>query len=131
MTNVSNIYLTDNYPTFRRAGAELNHAAELLRIAKDNHAQAQRKVQFIEAAHSANYSHARAENFMGKPSSIRIYQKDPTSPTNVTLAASWHFDEAVTILDAAERSFPLSPTEGLRFKMSHGPDGDLRMSRQK
>lgn len=67
---------------------------------------------FTAAANHPNfaYSRARAERNGG----VHIYHRDPTSPTGVWVAA-WLMDttKAMEILDAAGRTSPLSPTEGL------------------
>jgi hypothetical protein len=77
----------------------------------EKHIQEKRKSDFIKAVNSTNYSHCRASYFKGKAHTCRVYIKDTTSPSGITLAGSWNFAEAVMILDLSSRPFPLSPSE--------------------
>lgn len=112
---MTNIFTTANADAYRAATAAQREALKALREAQSAHLAAQRRVEFIQALHSDAFSHARADMFKGRPSSVRIYVKHADSPSGVVCAATLgDFDEAVALMDAAGRSFPLSPTEGLR-----------------
>lgn len=71
-----------------------------------------RRAEFVEAANSPNYAYSRYRD-----GATHIYHYDPKSPTGVTNAIGYWSPEgpawAISVLDAAARPFPLSPTEGL------------------
>jgi hypothetical protein len=110
---VKNIRFSENRQNYWDAIEAVNEAQRAHIDARDKLREAESKAKFIRAAHDPRFSHSRADYFMGKPSSVRIYIKDPKIPSGVCLAASWDFDEGTKILDAAKKAFPLSPIEGL------------------
>lgn len=76
--------------------------------------QAKRAEDFAAAIVHPNFAYARARMICGTYT-VFIYVSDAKSPTGVTLAGSSDdFEAAVAALDAAGRSFPLSPTEALQ-----------------
>jgi hypothetical protein len=73
-----------------------------------------RPATFAEAIVHPDFAYARTR-FTGGSAFVTAYLRDPSSPTGVL--GFWShpdFDEAVRLMDAAGRPFPLSPTEGLR-----------------
>jgi len=112
---MTNIYTTPNADAYKAARHAVQTAAKALQEAKDNHRQAEIRVEFIRAMYADDFSHARCGMFQGKPSSVSLYRKDPESPSGVSRSVVMpDFDSAVALLDAAGIPFPLSPTEGLR-----------------
>ena len=66
-----------------------------------------------------------------RPSTLAMAQKAPDSMLCEKCFSGHYKGHAQLNLLIEIGLFDRSPTEGMRFKMSHGPDGDLRMSRQK
>ena len=68
---------------------------------------------FAKAVASDQFAYARCL-YAGGSAFVVAYGRDPKSPTGVTrIGSCLDFYEAVAIMDAAGRPFPLSPTEGL------------------
>jgi len=65
-----------------------------------------------------------------RPSTLAMAQKAPDSMLCKKCFGGLYKGHAHLNLLIENGRFDRSPTEGLRYKMSHGPDGDLRMSRQ-
>lgn len=65
-----------------------------------------------EAIRHPNFSHARAGNGCWRDS-VRIYHRDPTSPSGVMMVSSGDASEVDSLLRAIRNTSALSPTEGL------------------
>lgn len=68
---------------------------------------------FAKAVASQKFAYARCQS-AGGSAFVVAYGHDANSPSGVTrIGSCLDFNEAVAIMDAAGRPFPLSPTEGL------------------
>jgi len=65
-----------------------------------------------EAIRHKNFSHARAGRGCWR-ATVRIYHRDPTSPSGVIMMSSGDASEVDPLLRSIHNTSALSPTEGL------------------
>lgn len=97
---------------------ELPATAHCVAFAAYNHERCM-AANFARAVESSNYAYSRALP-AGSQLYVVAYGYDRHSPTGVSrMASCLNFDEAVAIMDAAGKPFPLSPVEGLNKSGAH------------
>lgn len=68
--------------------------------------------KFIDAVANPAFAYSRARPICGTYV-VTAYLRNAQSPTGIQAEASCDMEDAVKIMDAFGRPFPLSPTEGL------------------